>query len=67
MNQGVHIVRNGVVEDAHLEDRKALRSLVIQHSRYLGFEDHARDGRCGPLTALFICPQESVLKVLLPD
>jgi N-hydroxyarylamine O-acetyltransferase len=31
MNQGVHIVRNGVVEAAQLEDRKALRSLVAQH------------------------------------
>jgi N-hydroxyarylamine O-acetyltransferase len=31
MNQGVHIVRNGVAEPAHLPDRKALRSLVAQH------------------------------------
>ena len=31
MNQGVHIIRNGVAEPAHLPDRKALRSLVAQH------------------------------------
>lgn len=31
MNQGVHIVRNGVAEPAHLPDRKALRSLVARH------------------------------------
>jgi N-hydroxyarylamine O-acetyltransferase len=31
MNQGVHIVRNGVAESVHLPDRKALRSLVVQH------------------------------------
>jgi N-hydroxyarylamine O-acetyltransferase len=31
MNQGVHIIRNGVAEPAHLADRKALRSLVVQH------------------------------------
>jgi N-hydroxyarylamine O-acetyltransferase len=31
MNQGVHIVRDGVAEPAHLADRKALRSLVAQH------------------------------------
>jgi N-hydroxyarylamine O-acetyltransferase len=31
MNQGVHIVRNGVAEPVHLPDRKALRSLVVQH------------------------------------
>jgi N-hydroxyarylamine O-acetyltransferase len=35
MNQGVHIVRNGVIEPAHLPDRKALRSLVVQ---YFGFD-----------------------------
>jgi N-hydroxyarylamine O-acetyltransferase len=35
MNQGVHIVRNGVVEPAHFPDRKALRSLVVQ---YFGFD-----------------------------
>ena len=31
MNQGVHIVRDGAVEAAHLGDRKALRALVAQH------------------------------------
>jgi N-hydroxyarylamine O-acetyltransferase len=31
MNQGVHIVRNGVAEPAHLENRKALRLLVAKH------------------------------------
>jgi N-hydroxyarylamine O-acetyltransferase len=31
MNQGVNIVRNGLAEPAHLPDRKALRSLVVQH------------------------------------
>ena len=31
MNQGVHIVRNGIAEPLHLPDRKALRSLVAQH------------------------------------
>lgn len=31
MNQGVHIISNGVVKAAHLTDRKALRSLVAQH------------------------------------
>jgi N-hydroxyarylamine O-acetyltransferase len=31
MNQGVHIIRNGVAEPDHLPDRKALRSLVAQH------------------------------------
>jgi N-hydroxyarylamine O-acetyltransferase len=35
MNQGVNIVRNGVAEPAHLPDRKALRSLVMQ---YFGFD-----------------------------
>jgi N-hydroxyarylamine O-acetyltransferase len=31
MNQGVHIIRNGVAEATQLTDRKALRSLVAQH------------------------------------
>ncbi|WP_291575779.1 arylamine N-acetyltransferase [Bradyrhizobium sp.] len=31
MNQGVHVIRNGVAEATQLEDRKALRSLVAQH------------------------------------
>ena len=31
MNQGVHIISNGVAEAAHLPDRKALRALVVQH------------------------------------
>jgi N-hydroxyarylamine O-acetyltransferase len=31
MNQGVHVLRNGVAEATQLEDRKALRSLVAQH------------------------------------
>jgi hypothetical protein len=31
MNQGVHILRNGAVEAARLEDRKALRSLIVRH------------------------------------
>jgi len=31
MNQGVHIIRNGVAEATHLADRSALRSLVAQH------------------------------------
>jgi N-hydroxyarylamine O-acetyltransferase len=31
MNQGVHLVRNGVAEPVHLPNRKALRSLVAQH------------------------------------
>ena len=31
MNQGVHIIRNGVAEAIQLADRKALRSLVVQH------------------------------------
>jgi N-hydroxyarylamine O-acetyltransferase len=35
MNQGVHIIRNGIAEPAHLPDRKALRSLVVQ---YFGFD-----------------------------
>jgi N-hydroxyarylamine O-acetyltransferase len=35
MNQDVHIIRNGIAEPAHLPDRKALRSLVVQ---YFGFD-----------------------------
>lgn len=31
MNQDATIIRNGVVESAHLEDRKALRTLVAKH------------------------------------
>ena len=31
MNQGVHIIRNGAAEPAHLADRKALRTLIAQH------------------------------------
>lgn len=31
MNQGVNIIRNGAVEPAQLEDRKALRLLVAEH------------------------------------
>ncbi len=31
MNQGVHIIRDGIAEPTQLEDRKALRSLVAQH------------------------------------
>jgi N-hydroxyarylamine O-acetyltransferase len=31
MNQGVHIIRNGVVETSELADRSALRRLVSQH------------------------------------
>jgi N-hydroxyarylamine O-acetyltransferase len=31
MNQGVHIIRNGAAEAAHLADRKALHLLVAQH------------------------------------
>ena len=31
MNQGVHIIRNGVAEPVQLADRQALRSLVQQH------------------------------------
>jgi N-hydroxyarylamine O-acetyltransferase len=31
MNQGVHIIRNGVAEATQLADRKALRSLIAQH------------------------------------
>ena len=31
MNQGVHVIRDGVAEAIQLADRKALRSLVSQH------------------------------------
>jgi N-hydroxyarylamine O-acetyltransferase len=31
MNQGVHIIRDGVAEPFHLADRQALRSLVAQN------------------------------------
>jgi len=31
MNQDVHIIRNGTAEPTQLADRKALRSLVVQH------------------------------------
>jgi N-hydroxyarylamine O-acetyltransferase len=31
MNQDVHVIRNGAAEATLLADRKALRSLVLQH------------------------------------
>ena len=31
MNQGVNMIRNGIAEPTQLADRKALRSLVVQH------------------------------------
>jgi N-hydroxyarylamine O-acetyltransferase len=31
MNQGVHFIRSGISEPAHLTDRKALRALVSEH------------------------------------
>jgi len=31
MNQDVHIIRSGMAEPTQLADRKALRSLVVQH------------------------------------
>ena len=31
MNQGFQVIRNGVAEPGQLEDRKALRSLVLEH------------------------------------